>query len=112
MDKIFAHVSKAFPDVGAEAQCAEWWVHSRAHSSGHQLHFDSDETGIENGQTIKGINIYIYDVFVPTCLLDKPHNPLLTDICFYVSMSCHVFFQQKGSRTTPSPRVSSTSVPG
>jgi hypothetical protein len=28
---------------------AEWWVHSRHHSSGHQLHFDSDETGISEG---------------------------------------------------------------
>lgn len=23
---------------------AEWWVHSRPHSCGHQFHFDSDET--------------------------------------------------------------------
>ncbi len=27
----------------------EWWVHSRPHSSGHQLHYDSDETSLENG---------------------------------------------------------------
>lgn len=29
---------------------AEWWVHSRPHTSGHQLHFDSDETGISEGK--------------------------------------------------------------
>jgi hypothetical protein len=30
---------------------AEWWVHSRPHSNGHQLHFDSDETRIMGGRT-------------------------------------------------------------
>ena len=29
---------------------AEWWVHSRTHSSGHQPHFDSDETRIMSGR--------------------------------------------------------------
>lgn len=29
---------------------AEWWVHSRPHSNGHQLHFDSDETRIMSGR--------------------------------------------------------------
>lgn len=28
---------------------AEWWVHSRPHINGHQLHFDSDETRIQTG---------------------------------------------------------------
>jgi hypothetical protein len=29
----------------ARARVAEWWVHSRPHSHGHQLHFDSDDEG-------------------------------------------------------------------
>ncbi len=29
----------------AEATHAEWWAHCRPHSSGHQLHFDSDAEG-------------------------------------------------------------------
>jgi hypothetical protein len=28
---------------------AEWWVHSRPHCCGHQLHYDSDESRIEKG---------------------------------------------------------------
>jgi len=28
---------------------AEWWVHSRPHTSGHQFHFDSDETALYGG---------------------------------------------------------------
>ena len=34
-------------------QYAEWWVHSRPHTSGHQLHFDSDNEGMF-------VNIYQY----------------------------------------------------
>ncbi|CAN0148701.1 unnamed protein product, partial [Discosporangium mesarthrocarpum] len=33
-----------FPEV-SEARYAEWWAHCRPHSSGHQLHFDSDNEG-------------------------------------------------------------------
>lgn len=29
---------------------AEWWVHTRPHSCGHQFHFDSDETALCSGQ--------------------------------------------------------------
>jgi hypothetical protein len=35
----------------SKAKYAEWWVHCRPHSSGHQLHFDSDnegESGVRN----------------------------------------------------------------
>lgn len=42
---------------------AEWWVHSRPHCSGHQLHYDSDETSIENGGK-------------------KPRHPLATMVIF------------------------------
>ena len=42
------YVTRMFP-AAADAAVAEWWVHSRPHSSGHQLHFDSDETGLEGG---------------------------------------------------------------
>ena len=33
-----------FPNV-MNASAAEWWCHCRPHSSGHQLHFDSDDEG-------------------------------------------------------------------
>ncbi len=32
---------------------AEWWVHSRPHVNGHQLHFDSDETRLEAGRSAR-----------------------------------------------------------
>ena len=34
----------------SEATVAEWWVHSRPHTSGHQFHFDSDETALYGGE--------------------------------------------------------------
>jgi hypothetical protein len=49
IDVIFQHVCKMFPSAAEECTVAEWWVHSRPHSCGHQLHFDSDETHIEHG---------------------------------------------------------------
>ena len=36
--------SEAVPGV-MDATAAEWWCHSRPHSSGHQFHFDSDDEG-------------------------------------------------------------------
>jgi len=35
----------------SEARLAEWWLHSRPHSSGHQLHFDTDEESLRDGRT-------------------------------------------------------------
>ena len=40
-------VGKMGAGEGEECVYAEWWVHTRPHSSGHQLHFDSDNEGIE-----------------------------------------------------------------
>lgn len=37
-------VTSLFPEAARDCTVAEWWVHTRPHSSGHQLHFDSDET--------------------------------------------------------------------
>jgi hypothetical protein len=36
--------------VASAPYSAEWWVHSRPHSNGHQLHYDSDETRIMSGR--------------------------------------------------------------
>ena len=47
--EIILHIQRvtaaAFPGVML-ATAAEWWCHSRPHSSGHQMHFDSDDEGI------------------------------------------------------------------
>jgi hypothetical protein len=51
IDVLLGQVQKMYPKVEEEATVAEWWVHSRPHTSGHQLHFDSDETRIEGGGT-------------------------------------------------------------
>ncbi len=44
-------VCKYYPVVATDCKYAEWWVHSRPHSSGHQLHFDSDETRLHKEST-------------------------------------------------------------
>ena len=44
IDCIRRQVSVVFPAV-SECKHAEWWAHCRPHSSGHQLHFDSDDEG-------------------------------------------------------------------
>lgn len=51
IDVLLRQVRKLYPAVEEEATVAEWWVHSRPHTSGHQLHFDSDETRIADGGT-------------------------------------------------------------
>eukprot|EP00607_Mallomonas_marina_P003158 CAMPEP_0182439880 /NCGR_PEP_ID=MMETSP1167-20130531/86709_1 /TAXON_ID=2988 /ORGANISM="Mallomonas Sp, Strain CCMP3275" /LENGTH=551 /DNA_ID=CAMNT_0024633681 /DNA_START=563 /DNA_END=2219 /DNA_ORIENTATION=- len=50
IDRLIPLVTEMFPEV-ADCEVAEWWVHTRPHSAGHQLHFDSDETHIEDGGT-------------------------------------------------------------
>lgn len=48
MDACVAAIRDAavmlFPSIRSARQ-AEWWAHCRRHSSGHQLHFDSDAEG-------------------------------------------------------------------
>lgn len=39
-----ALAERSFPEV-KEAKFVEWWAHRRPHSSGHQMHFDSDNEG-------------------------------------------------------------------
>ena len=50
VDFIYQKTCERFP-AAKEATVAEWWVHTRPHSNGHQLHFDSDETRIEAGRS-------------------------------------------------------------
>lgn len=71
ISRIYDIVAVKFPEIAAKATIgaicfklllsinnllilvsfvAEWWVHSRPHSCGHQFHFDSDETLIYAGK--------------------------------------------------------------
>lgn len=52
IDAVYKVMLQRYP-VLEEALIAEWWVHSRPHSNGHQMHFDSDETRIGTGGTPK-----------------------------------------------------------
>jgi len=49
MDRLFHLVQQSmipyFPSV-TKAKLCEWWTHRRPHSAYHQLHFDSDNEGI------------------------------------------------------------------
>jgi hypothetical protein len=51
IDQLYGKLLLDYPDVFQEAQLAEWWVHSRPHCGGHQLHYDSDESRIALGGT-------------------------------------------------------------
>ena len=61
IDSIYQVARVKFPQCSS-CSVAEWWVHSRHHCSGHQLHFDSDETQIEAG--------------------GAPHHPLVSAVLF------------------------------
>mmetsp|Transcript_23029 Transcript_23029/g.33697 ORF Transcript_23029/g.33697 Transcript_23029/m.33697 type:complete len:440 (-) Transcript_23029:522-1841(-) len=50
IDRIFDIVKIKFPSVARDTNIAEWWVHSRPHSCGHQFHYDSDETALYAGR--------------------------------------------------------------
>jgi methyl-CpG-binding domain protein 4 len=45
VDMVKDVASRAFPGV-KRARYAEWWAHSRPHTDGHQLHFDSHDEGL------------------------------------------------------------------
>ena len=36
-------LARFFPALAAAGVVAEWWLHSRPHTAGHQLHYDTDE---------------------------------------------------------------------
>ncbi|RHY26410.1 hypothetical protein DYB32_007637 [Aphanomyces invadans] len=43
-EHLLPYVRAAFPDKADAIAHAEWWVHSRDQISGHQLHYDTDES--------------------------------------------------------------------
>ncbi|CAK4071172.1 unnamed protein product [Aphanomyces euteiches] len=45
-------VQAAFPDKAASIRHAEWWAHSRDQISGHQLHYDTDETRLTRDHSL------------------------------------------------------------
>ena len=49
MDIFFQHARRMFQEASEDYSFAEWWVHTRPHNSGHQLHFDSDDEGVKRG---------------------------------------------------------------
>jgi len=61
IDCVYKQVLAELPAV-AECNVAEWWVHSRPFSNGHQFHYDSDETNTSNG-----------------C---KPQHPIVTSVIY------------------------------
>ncbi|CAM9691891.1 unnamed protein product [Ectocarpus fasciculatus] len=58
---------RSFPEV-KEAKFVEWWAHRRPHSSGHQMHFDSDNEGLGGVRNpIVSVVVYVTgDVGGPT----------------------------------------------
>lgn len=76
LDQLIQHVHglvrQHFPAV-AEAGYAEWWAHCRPHASGHQLHFDSDNEGMDGIRNpIVSTVVYITgDIGGPTFVTDQ-----------------------------------------
>lgn len=57
-------------------EVAEWWAHSRPHSSGHQLHFDTDEARIKKGEGVHcpAVSCVLYlseEVGGPTLVIEQ-----------------------------------------
>lgn len=42
-------IAHFLPQLSADVVMAEWWLHSRAHTSNHQLHYDTDEQRLRRG---------------------------------------------------------------
>ncbi|KAJ3413729.1 hypothetical protein HDV05_007632 [Chytridiales sp. JEL 0842] len=67
LDQLITYLHRTtctlFP-LARRAKYAEWWVHSRLHPYGHQLHFDSDDEGKSRTPT------------------NHPRHPLLGSILF------------------------------
>mmetsp|Transcript_20103 Transcript_20103/g.28814 ORF Transcript_20103/g.28814 Transcript_20103/m.28814 type:complete len:654 (-) Transcript_20103:234-2195(-) len=73
--RIYSIACEHFPAV-RDAKYAEWWVHTRPHSNGHQLHFDSDETRIEAGRSaahpiVSCVLFLSDDIGGPTLMTDQ-----------------------------------------
>lgn len=75
-----------FPGV-KEAKFVEWWAHRRPHSSGHQMHFDSDNEG--RGGVRNPIIRRAGVGWAPSCFLFTGDVALHLIVCVCVcSVSC------------------------
>ena len=60
-----------------EAHYAEWWLHQRPHTTGHQLHYDTDEESLRDGRgqalcPIASTIMYLEsEVGGPTVIIDQ-----------------------------------------
>jgi hypothetical protein len=107
IDGVFDVMSKEIPDLCEATTCkdlysidslhntirrnlltfffiAEWWVHSRPHGCGHQMHFDSDETRIDEGgnpqHPIISCVFFVNEAGGPTLMTDQTlHGQLGTE---------------------------------
>jgi hypothetical protein len=84
VEQLIAHVhrltAEQFPGV-KKARYAEWWTHCRPHSSGHQLHFDSDDEG-QNGPRHPIISTVLFvqaDIGGPTLITTQRIGDHLSD---------------------------------
>eukprot|EP00752_Nemacystus_decipiens_P001527 g1497.t1 len=67
INRVRTLAERSFPEV-KEAKFVEWWAHRRPHSSGHQMHFDSDNEG-RGGVRNPIVSVVVYvtgDVGGPT----------------------------------------------
>lgn len=68
---VYKLVCERWPHV-QNARYAEWWAHCRPHSSGHQMHFDSEDEGQgELRHPIVSTVLYISDRGGPTLITSQ-----------------------------------------
>ncbi len=91
IDYIYSVTCQFFP-AAKEAQYAEWWVHTRPHSNGHQLHYDSDETRIEAGRSpahpIVSTVLFLSDDIGGKNILQLTSSCLFACCIYQLSFSC------------------------
>ena len=69
---VFArHIIVYAQEAASAGLVAEWWLHSRPHTAGHQLHYDTDEASLRRkaGVHCPLVSSVLYDLPCPSSTL-------------------------------------------
>ncbi|CAN0392079.1 unnamed protein product [Ectocarpus sp. 12 AP-2014] len=116
INRVRVLAERSFPEV-KEAKFVEWWAHRRPHSSGHQMHFDSDNEGLGGVRNpIVSVVVYVTgDVGGPTLvttqrltskrLADRGWivHPRVNRVCMFDGGVLHGVIPGRGVPVTETP---------
>ncbi|CAM9470916.1 unnamed protein product, partial [Ectocarpus sp. 8 AP-2014] len=116
INRVRLLAERSFPEV-KEAKFVEWWAHRRPHSSGHQMHFDSDNEGLGGVRNpIVSVVVYVTgDVGGPTLvttqrltskrLADRGWivHPRVNRVCMFDGGVLHGVIPGRGVPVTETP---------